>query len=71
MSIEIETAVIKGIRTVTKANVEGVVEHKTTVALEFKGLDMATLEKLGIAAPLQLPIDLAFEWPKFPGKEQT
>ena len=65
MSIEIETAVIKGIRTVTKPDDEGIVHHRTTVSLEFEGLDINTLDKLGQALHLRVPINLIFDWPKF------
>ena len=65
MGVEIETAKIKGIRTVTKPDEEGVVHHRTVVALEFEGLDIPTLDRLGKALHLQVPINLIFDWPKF------
>ena len=69
MTIEIETAKVKSVRTVSKADEEGEVQHRTTVALEFVGLDMPSIEKLALAAHLNVPIDLAFEWPTFPTKD--
>ena len=66
MAIEIQSAKVKSVRTVSKADEEGEIIHLTTVALIFTGLDIPSIEKLALAAHLQVPIDLAFEWPTFP-----